>query len=105
MSKSSDCAVVFGVGLLAGLAAGAMVAILTTPKSGEKVRQELKATLNRFVDDIPVEYQSTEAKSKEMLFKIKYSFEKQLARINEAVKAGKIAAAKRKEEVESDYSY
>lgn len=105
MSKSSDGAVVFGVGLLAGLAAGAVIAVLTAPKSGEEIRQDLKATLNRFADDLPNEYQVTEAKSKEMIFKIKYSFEKQIARINEAIKAGKIAAAKRKEEVESDYSY
>lgn len=105
MSKTSDGAVVFGVGLLAGLAAGVVVAILTTPKAGVEVRQDLKATLNRFVDDLPDEFQATELKSKELLFNIKYSIENQIARIGEAIKAGKIAAAKRKEEVESDFSY
>ncbi|MEI7473924.1 MAG: YtxH domain-containing protein [bacterium] len=104
MSKSSDCAVVFGIGLLAGVAAGAVAALLTTPKSGEEVRQELKATLNRFVDDMPEEYRTTEAKSKEMIVKLKYSFESQFGKINNAIKAAKLAAAKRKEELESDYS-
>lgn len=105
MSKSCDGAVAFGLGLIVGVAAGAVVALLTTPKSGEEVRQDIKATLNRFVDDMPDEYRATEEKSKEMLFNIKYSFEKQVNKINSAIKAGRLAAAKRKEEMESDYSY
>lgn len=105
MSKSNDDAVVFGVGLLAGIAAGAVLAVLCTPKSGEEVRKDLKDTVSQFVDEMPRDYKKTEEQSKELIFKVKYSIENQINKINNALKAAKIAAAKRKEEMESEYNY
>ncbi|MFH0702523.1 MAG: YtxH domain-containing protein [bacterium] len=105
MSRNSDNSVSFGIGILFGVLTGVAAGILFSPKSGEKMREELKETVNKFSKDIPSDLAKTKTVSLDMINKLKYTIEKQIVRINESIKAGKMAAAKTKEELESGYNY
>lgn len=88
------------LGLVIGALGGATVALLTAPKSGSEVRGVLKQTasdvpnkLAEVLDDSLDLYAST----------INYCqlvIEEQSQRIQKAVAAGKLAAAKKREELE-----
>ncbi len=103
MPKDSDNAVVFGVGIIFGVLAGALIGVLTAPKSGEEVRQKIKDTVDVYSNKKCDELVKTKTASVNMIKKMGYTIEKQLNRLNEAVKAGRMAAAKRKEENSTEY--
>ena len=100
MSKDS---VSFGVGLLFGVVAGVVAGVLYSPRSGEEMRQELKCTVDNLIKEDEVD--TCKTVSIDMLNKMKYTIEKQISKVNDAIRAGKMAAAKRKEELESGFSY
>ncbi|OGI22539.1 MAG: hypothetical protein A2287_08340 [Candidatus Melainabacteria bacterium RIFOXYA12_FULL_32_12] len=104
MSKVADNSVSFGVGLLFGVIAGVVAGVLAAPKSGEEMRQELKETVSNLSQENK-ELTSCTSISVDLINKMKYTIEKQISKINDAVKAGKMAAAKRKEELESGCNY
>lgn len=52
MSQTIKSAKGFFIGFLAGGAVGAAVALLTTPKSGEKLRREIKQKSNEYLDEV-----------------------------------------------------
>ena len=87
-------------GLLLGAAGGATVAFLVAPKSGDEVRGEIKKTakdmpekMGELVDDSLDLYAST-------LNYCQLLVEEQTSRMKKAVAAGKLAAAKKREEIE-----
>jgi gas vesicle protein len=89
------------LGLFVGILGGAAIALLTAPKSGQEVRSVLKKTasgvpdkLSEIVDDSLDLYASA-------LNYCQLLVEDQTARIKRAVAAGKLAAAKKREELES----
>ncbi len=88
------------LGLLLGAAGGATLALLTTPKSGNEVRGAIKKTARaiperagELVDDSLDLYASA-------LNYAQLVIEEQTVRLKQAVAAGKLAAAKRREEIE-----
>ncbi|MDD3149744.1 MAG: YtxH domain-containing protein [Candidatus Gastranaerophilales bacterium] len=105
MSRDSDNSISFGMGLLGGILAGIAVGILYAPQTGEKTREELKETIDTIKTNIKNKDDIFDKKNIDMIDKIKYTFETQLSRLNDAIKAGKMASAKRKEENESDITY
>jgi gas vesicle protein len=89
------------LGLLLGLLGGTAIALLTAPKSGTELRAVLKKSatgvpdkLSEIVDDSLDLYASA-------LNYCQLLMEDQTARIKRAVAAGKLAAAKKREELES----
>lgn len=87
-------------GLVIGALGGAAVAFLTAPKSGQEIRGALRETartapdrLNELVDDSLDLYAST-------LNYLQLVIEEQTMRLKRAVAAGKLAAAKKREELE-----
>jgi len=104
MSKDSDCPVIFGIGLLLGVAAGVAAGVLLAPKPGSEVREDLKFIADKYTKDAYSDFNSTKTASTVMVNRLRLTIEKQIARINEALKAGKMAAAKRKEELNSGYN-
>lgn len=104
MSRNSDSSISFGVGLLFGVLAGVAAGILYSPKPGNEMREEIKSFAGSFTKDLEPEIANTKNASTDLINKLVYSIEKQYSKINDAIKAGKMAAAKRKEELESGYS-
>lgn len=87
-------------GLLIGVVGGATLAFLTAPKSGTEIRRVIKRTtkdvpevIGEFVDDSLDLYASA-------LNYCQLLMEEQTNRIRRAVAAGKLAAAKKREELE-----
>ncbi|HEY9715684.1 MAG TPA: YtxH domain-containing protein, partial [Chroococcales cyanobacterium] len=88
------------IGLLLGLAGGAAAAYLTTPRSGSEVRTAIKNTatdlpdrVSELVDDSLDLYASALNYGQLLV-------EEQTMRVKRAVAAGKLAAAKKREELE-----
>jgi gas vesicle protein len=88
------------LGLLIGVLGGATVALLTTPKSGSEVRGVLKKTAS----DVPSKVSEVLDDSLDLYASAINYFqlvvEEQSQRIKKAVAAGKMAAAKKREELE-----
>ena len=87
-------------GLVVGILGGATVALLTTPKAGKEIRGALKDSardlpdrVNEMVDDSLDLYASA-------LNYLQLVVEEQTMRMKRAVAAGKLAAAKKREELE-----
>jgi gas vesicle protein len=87
-------------GLVIGVLGGAAVALLTAPKPGKEIRDSLKETaktvpdrFNELVDDSLDLYAST-------LNYLQLVVEEQTMRLKRAIAAGKLAAAKKREELE-----
>lgn len=88
------------IGLLLGLAGGATLAVLFAPKSGSEIRGQLKDTaadlpdrMSELVDDSLDLYASG-------VNYLQLVMEEQTMRLRRAVAAGKLAAAKKREELE-----
>ena len=105
MSKDSDCPLIFGIGVLLGVAAGVAAGVLFAPKPGSEVREDLKLIGTKYTNNAFSDITSTKIVSTDILNKLKLTLEKQIAKINEAIKAGKMAAAKQKEELNSGFNY
>lgn len=100
MSTESDGYLSFGVGLVMGLGLGAALGILLAPKSGRALRSDLCKMAHDLPDNLNQSVDDTKDKCVNIFDKTKYAMEKHITQINEAFKAGKMAAAKKKEELE-----
>ena len=103
MSKNSDDYLIFTVGTLFGALCGVMAGIIFSPKSGVEMRRELKSMVKNYSKEVPSEVGEAKESFYKSMDKLKYTVEGQINKINEAVKAGRMASAKRKEEMESGY--
>lgn len=86
MSKNSDDSIIFVAGTLFGIITGVVAGLALSPKSGKEMREEIVKKV-----------------SSESMIKVKCSIENQINKLNQAIKAGRMAAAKEKEEVEAGY--
>ena len=87
-------------GLVIGAVGGATVAFLTAPKSGSEMRD----TLQRSTEDVPERLSEIVDDSLDLyasfLNYAQLSLEEQTTRFKRAIAAGKLAAAKKREEIE-----
>ena len=104
MSKDSECPVIFGIGLLLGVVAGVAAGVLLAPKPGSEVREDLILIADKYTKDAFCDINCTKTASTVLINKIRLTIEKQISRIHEALKAGKMAAAKRQEELNSGFN-
>jgi len=88
------------MGLFVGAVGGAAVAYLTAPKSGSEMRD----TLQRSTQDVPERLSEIVDDSLDLyasfLNYAQLSLEEQTTRFKRAIAAGKLAAAKKREEIE-----
>jgi gas vesicle protein len=101
MSKDSDSSISFGIGLLGGVLVGIIAGVLYSPKSGEEMRSELVKATKSLTEKLSPDVQTAKELSLEMIDKAKSSIELQFDKINQTIKANKLAAAKAKEEAQS----
>lgn len=103
MSGKSENSIAFGMGTLAGVLAGVVAAVLFAPKSGEETRKDLENTAKTIVKEKTVNY--TKKASSDAIVRLQYMIESQFNKVVDTLKAGRMAAAKRREELESLYKY
>lgn len=105
MSRKSETALAFGIGTLVGVLAGVAAAVLFSPKSGEEMRKDLTIAAKQIIKEKTPNVVYTNKINSATLAKLQYTIESQFGKIIDALKAGRMAAAKRKEELESAYKY
>lgn len=105
MSGKSEHALAFGIGTLAGVLAGVVAAILFSPKSGKEMRNDLKIVAKKIIKEKAPNIVYTNKINSAALVRLQYTIESQFNKVIDTIKAGRMAAAKRKEELESVYRY
>ncbi|MDD3419282.1 MAG: YtxH domain-containing protein [Candidatus Gastranaerophilales bacterium] len=102
MSKDNE-GISFGMGILLGVAAGIAAGIMLAPESGEKTREKVKETLENIKSTLPEDVDYAKKAGLESLEKLKISVEGQIQKVNDYIKANKLASAKKKEDEESGF--
>ncbi len=92
-----DNALMFGIGILAGVTAGFIVSLLYAPASGEETRKKLEAGVTNFAKERCPSLEDTKRQALATVDVIQFKIEKAVRRINDAIKAKQLAKAKEKE--------
>ncbi|NLF83907.1 MAG: YtxH domain-containing protein [Candidatus Gastranaerophilales bacterium] len=103
MSKNSDDYLIFTAGALLGVLGGVLAGIMFSPKSGVEMRQELKNYAKDLFKEVPSDADMIKDSMNKNINRLKCSVENQLNKIQDAVKASKLASAKLKEEMNEGY--
>ncbi len=103
MSKNSDDYLIFTVGTLFGVLTGVIAGVIFSPKPGVELRRDLKSMAKNFSREVPTDSRQAKEVFHKSMDKLKYTMENQINKINDAVKAGRMASAKEKEELEAGY--
>lgn len=101
MSKE-DNAIVFGLGLLAGVIGGVIAGVLYAPKSGEETRKEFEDVVTELAQKHAPEIQEAKRQALTSIDMMKYNIEKKYNKINESLRAKQMAKAKEKEATDYD---
>ena len=78
----------FFIGFLAGGTVGAIVALLTTPKSGKELRGDIKQKSEEVLKDAERVFNDAKAKTKDVLHTGKEKMDTETERLKSSVKAG-----------------
>ena len=87
-------------GLLIGAVGGATLALLTAPKSGSEIRGSLERTAKNVPDRVGEVVDDSLDLYASFLNYCQLTLEEQTLRFKRAIAAGKLAAAKKREEIE-----
>ena len=99
MSKE-DNAVCFGIGVLLGVAAGVITAVLYAPKSGEETRKDFENVVVDFAQKYTPEIQQAKKNALSSLDVMRYKLEREYNKISDSIKAKQLAKAKEKESID-----
>jgi gas vesicle protein len=95
----------FLIGLSFGLFAGAVTALLTTPKSGDELVHGVSQVFRELPDRVNDELVQSGTKTRELLDKTRQSIENQIDRTRKDRSADRMARAKQAEELASGYEF
>lgn len=96
MSKD-DNALIFGIGILAGVTTGIIAGLLLAPDSGEETRKKLQTQAEDFGKNCRPALEDAKRQALATIDVVQYKIEKTINRINNAIKARHLAKAKDKE--------
>jgi len=96
MSKD-DNALIFGIGILAGVTAGIIAGLLMAPASGEETRKKLETQVNDFAENCCPTLEEAKRQALATIDVIQYKIEKSIKKVNDVIKARQLAKAKDKE--------
>lgn len=102
MSKENE-GISFGMGILFGVAAGIAAGILLAPSTGEEARKKLKEVIDSCKESLPEDVDFAKSEGLKSLEKLKLSVEGQIQKVNDYIKASKLASAKKKEDADSGF--
>lgn len=95
--SDKDNSINFAMGILGGILGGVIIGMLMAPKSGEETRKEIKEKFDELSEKYSPEVLEVKNQALSSLDNIKCRLERKYARINEGIKAKKLAKAKVKE--------
>ena len=93
-----DNALIFGMGILAGVTVGILAGVLFAPASGEETRKKLEQQVNEITDNCCPNIEEAKRQTLATIDVIQYKIEKAIKRVNDAIKARQLAKAKNKEQ-------
>jgi len=96
MSKD-DNALMFGIGILAGVTTGIIAGLLMAPASGEETRKKLENQVNDFAENHCPTVEEAKRQALATVDVIQFKIEKAIKKVNDAIKARQLAKAKDKE--------
>lgn len=102
MSKENE-GISFGMGILFGVAAGIAAGILLAPSTGDEARKKLKEVIENCKESLPEDMDFAKHEGLKSLEKLKLSVEGQIQKVNDYIKANKLASAKKKEDADSGF--
>lgn len=102
MSKENE-GISFGIGILFGVAAGIAAGVLLAPSTGEEARKKLKEAIQSCRESLPEDVDFVKQEGLKSLEKLQLSVEGQIQKVNDYIKANKLASAKKKEDAESGF--
>lgn len=94
MSKNDNKLLGFGLGLLGGVVAGVIGAILYAPRSGRETRHILCNKVNEIAQKHGPDILKAKQQAFESIDLMRYKLERQYNKINEMIKAKQLAKAK-----------
>ncbi|MBQ2645154.1 YtxH domain-containing protein [bacterium] len=96
MSKD-DNALIFGIGILAGVTTGIIAGLLLAPQSGEETRKKLETQINDLSKNCCPTVEEAKRQALATVDVIQFKIEKAIKKINDTIKARQLAKAKDKE--------
>lgn len=103
--QSEDSLVPFILGLVAGAAGGAILALMFAPKSGEELRENMQDYLSLIPDKIDGELKNPQGKTREFIDRTRYTIESKVDRVRAERKADRLSKARHAEEMASGYEF
>ena len=106
MAKDNDDGIsAFMLGLIAGLAGGAIAGVLFAPKSGDEMREDLGDIAQNLPKKFNDELNNPKSKARSFIDRTRYNIESQVDKVKNDIEADRMARAKRAEELASGYDY
>lgn len=96
MSKD-DNALIFGIGILAGVTTGIIAGLLMAPASGEETRKKLETKVNELAENCCPTVDEAKRQALATVDVIQFKIEKAIKKVNDVIKARQLAKAKDKE--------
>lgn len=103
--EEGDGLVEFIIGLVLGIATGGIVGLLFAPRSGAETKDSMRRFLVRLPSSVREDIQNPEGKTRSFIGKTLINLENQVGKVSKAIQAGKMAEAKKREEMASGYDY
>lgn len=94
----------FGIGVLAGVIGGVIAGVLCAPKSGEETRKELKEATCKIVEENGPRLRKLKEDAVSQMDIIRCKLENHYDKVNDKIKAKKMAKAKSKEEENYEFN-
>ncbi len=95
----------FLLGLVLGILSFGLLAVLFAPRSGKETQRRVQSFVTNLPDQVKEEFNNPEGKTRSLWDKTMYNIENQVGKVNQAIRAGKLADAKRREDEASDYDF
>ena len=96
----------FMLGLVAGLAGGALAGILLAPKSGDELREDINDLAQKLPKRLNDEIGNPQGRARSFIDRTRYNIESQVDKVKKDIEADRMARAKQAEEMASGgYEY
>lgn len=93
------------LGLFVGAVCGGIAGLLLAPKKGEAIREDIQEFLANLPERVEEDFKSPSGKTRTLIDRTRYGLENKIDRVSKNIQAGKMAEAKKREELASGLDY